>query len=168
MVMELKVWIEKNNTELIRLVKNITNNADDSDELYQSVILQLLEKPERINEIPDSQKKYFFIRVVQNNYNSNTSPYQYQRQKYKKKFTDFKYEMFENVPDDDYQEYPTIEWVYQQLENHHWFDRDLFLLWLELGTFTKVSEQTTIPLNSVGKYIKETIKNLNTSWKNRN
>ena len=70
--------------------------------------------------------------------------------------------------DEEMVEYPSMDWIYKELENHTWFDRDLFLLWLELGTFTKVSQETTIPLNSVGKYIKETIKNLNSSWKNRN
>ena len=166
--MDLKNWITKNHTELFGLVKNITNNDPDSDDLFQSIVLQLLEKPDKIEEVPDTQKKYFFIRVVQNNYHSKTSPYQYQRQKYKNKFTELKYEQMNELVDEEMVEYPSMDWIYKELENHTWFDRDLFLLWLELGTFTKVSQETTIPLNSVGKYIKETIKNLNSSWKNRN
>ena len=166
--MNFNIWINTNHNQLLQLAKNITNNDDETDDLFQSVVLQLLEKPEKINEVPDSQKKYFFIRVLTNNYRSNTSPYQYHRQKYKRTFTELKEELFGELVDSESDEYPTMDWVYQQLDNHHWFDRDLFLLWLELGTFTKVSEQTTIPLNSVGKYIKETIKNINTSWKNRN
>lgn len=166
--MNLNNWISKNQEQLLQMAKNITNNDPETNDLFQSVVLQLLEKPEKINEVPDTQKKFFFIRVLTNNYRSTTSPYQYHKQKYKKTFTELKDDLYGDLPDTDTEEYPTMEWVYQQLDNHHWFDRDLFLLWLELGTFTKVSEQTTIPLNSVGKYIKETINNLNVSWKNKN
>jgi hypothetical protein len=59
-------------------------------------------------------------------------------------------------------------WVHKQLEDLDWFSRDLFLMWLELGTITAVSKQTTIPLNSVGRYIKNIKIELKQKWVSRN
>jgi hypothetical protein len=41
-------------------------------------------------------------------------------------------------------------------------------MWLELGTITAVSKQTTIPLNSVGRYIKNIKIELKQKWVSRN
>jgi hypothetical protein len=70
--------------------------------------------------------------------------------------------------DEPYMEPAELGWVHQQLENLSWFERDLFLMWMELGTLTQVSKTTTIPLNSVGRYINETKQKLIKLWGNRN
>ena len=163
--MQLRDWLNKNNAELIKLAKNITKGHEDYMDLFQEVCIQLLGKPDKINKLPDTQKKYFFIRVLKNNWNSNTSPYQYHRQKHIKLNIPYEEWLGENIPDTPYEDdLPDMEWVYQKLSKLDWYDRDLFLLWLELKTFTKVSEETTIPLNSVGKYIKKTMNYLKMEW----
>ncbi len=163
--MELNNWISKNYIELQHVVGRITNNHPDSDELYQEVMLQLLEKPEKINRLKDEEKLYYFIRVVKNNWHSSTSPFQYQRQKLKRLNIPYDHKHGKTLLDDDYEvNTPDMEWVYHEVNKMEWFDRDLFKLWCELGTYTKVSKDTTIPLNSVGKYIKDTIKVLNLEW----
>ena len=163
--MELNEWIDKNHKELKHIVGRITCNHHESDELFQEVILQLLEKPNKINVLPDEEKIYYFIRVVKNNWNSSTSPYQYQKQKLKKLNIPYTHKHGKSLLDETYNENtPDMEWVYGEINKLEWFDRDLFRLWLELGTYTKVSQDTTIPLNSVGKYIKSTIKELNIRW----
>jgi len=163
--MELNKWITTNYVELQHVVGRITNNHPDTDELYQEVMLQLLEKPEKINRLKDDQKLYYFIRVVKNNWHSNTSPFQYHRQKLKRTNIPYDQQHGKTLVDDTYDvNTPDMEWVYHEVNKMEWFDRDLFKLWCELGTYTKVSKDTTIPLNSVGKYIKKTINELNVRW----
>jgi hypothetical protein len=58
-----------------------------------------------------------------------------------------------------------MEWVKRQLNTLDWFSRDLFLLWMELSTISKVSEQTKIPLNSVSRYINKIKRILQERWK---
>lgn len=165
---QLNKWINRNHTRLYQTARNITKNHTDTDEFFQSCLLQVLERPDKINDIPDEQKLYYFIRVFQTNWNSNTSPYRYHQQKHDKFFMVLDEERAQNILDEIYiEDLPSLEWVYQQLNELNWFDRDLFMLWVELGTFTKVSQETTIPLNSVGKYIKETMNMLKTRWKNQ-
>lgn len=161
-------FITKNNTILIQTTMNITKGYADYMELYQSVIQQILEKPHRMDKIDDEKKLYYFIKLVKNNFYSSTSNYQYQRQKYKKLNTQFRDELYGTIKDEDTEyPYPEWEWVEEQLNTMDWFDRDLFLLWAELGTLTAVNKETTIPINSVGKYIKEIKKELNKRWINR-
>ena len=161
-------FIANNNTILIQTTMNITKGYTDYMELYQSVIQQILEKPHRMDKIEDEKKLFYFIKLVKNNFYSKTSNYQYQRQKYKNMNIHFRDEFYGEIKDDvEEYPYPEWEWVEEQLNTMDWFDRDLFLLWVELGTLTAVNKETTIPINSVGKYIKEIKKELNNRWINR-
>lgn len=161
--MEIDKWIEKHHQELVIITKNITKKNDVKD-LFQSVVEQLLKKKEKLDELPDDKKKYFFIRVVSNNFHSNTSRFYYENRKGFNDTMELNDEIYEQQ-DEEPTEYPTIEWVHKQLEDFHWFDRDLFLLWMELGSLKKVSRKTRIPHNSVGRYIKKVKIKLNQNWK---
>jgi len=158
-------WINKNHKEAMDMVKKICVDKDQQYDLFQSVVEQLLLKPKKVNEIPDSQKMYYFIRVVRNNYNSKTSPYHKEYRKNQNFHTPLIDDITEGFIDEEYTEtLPDIKWVHKQLETFDWFDRDLFLLWLEMGTLTSVSKQTHIPLNSVGRYINKIKKKLQELW----
>jgi DNA-directed RNA polymerase specialized sigma24 family protein len=161
--MGLNDWLNKNADDLLETTKNITKNHEDSDELFQSVVLQLLEKPDKIQQIPDNEKKYFFIKVIKNNWFSNTSPYHYQERKYKSYHF-----LSDEIPDEEHIPYsedgPSMEWVREQLQDFDWFKRDIFLLWIEVGTMVQVHKETTIPLNSVGTYIKQIKQELINRW----
>jgi hypothetical protein len=77
--------------------------------------------------------------------------------------------LLEGIVDVEYEEtIPDMDWVMEQLDELEWFDRDLFKLWLELGTLSNVSKRTKIPVNSVGKYIKEIKKELKIRWQQSN
>ena len=80
--MTTEQYISKYNKNLISQVKNIVRGNEEYMDLYQSVVEQLLTKPDKMDEVPDENKLYYFIKVVQTNWYSNTSPYQYQKKKY--------------------------------------------------------------------------------------
>jgi hypothetical protein len=131
--------------------------------------MEQLLKGGKLDGMKDKERVYYFIRVLKNNYFSKTSPYYYQYKKnpHREEFKDI--EFFEPQPDVEYtEELPDIEWVNKQLSHLEWFDRDLFLLWMELGSLTAVSRKTTIPLNSVGRYINQTKQMLIKKWEDRN
>jgi DNA-directed RNA polymerase specialized sigma24 family protein len=158
-------YIAKNNEELIEITRNITKNHTDTLELYQFVILQLLTKPPK-KDIPDKQKKYFFVRVVKNNWFSKTSRYEYEvRRKlyHKDTYDEFNYETYEEL-ETDLTEQPTIEWVREELNTMGWYKRDLFSLWTELQNITELSKQTTIPVGTCGKQIRDIKEELNRRW----
>ena len=78
--MDFNRWIQINNDELIEITKKITGNHPDYMELYQFVVLELLSKPPK-KDIVDKQKKYYFIRLLKNNWFSKTSRYHYEFRK---------------------------------------------------------------------------------------
>lgn len=165
--MTIGKWLEKNNNILVKMVGDIIKNEDDVMDLYQSVVEQILSKPDKANKIPDEQKTYYFIRLIKNNYYSKTSPYHYQIRKGKERYSPLEESVLESIPDTLYDEsIPDIFWVKEQLESLDWFSRDLFLLYIELETITKVSNQTQIPMNSVSRYIKKIKDILKTKWEN--
>jgi RNA polymerase sigma factor (sigma-70 family) len=161
-------WISQNNDLCLNKVREIVSNPDEADDLYQSVVEQLLRKPDKIDKVTDKEKYYFFIRVIRNNYFSKTSPYHYQYRKPSEKNIQIKEDILEQIEDEEYnEEQPSMEWVKNELQHLDWFSRDLFLLWLELNTISNVSRQTQIPLNSVSRYINKIKKELKKRWDTR-
>lgn len=164
--MDFSRWLNNNDDKLRKKVRELVKNIDEADELYHFVVLQLLEKSKKIDQVPDNQKEYFFIRTIKNNYYSKTSPYYYLYKHKKHNHQTLNNEITEDFTDEEYKEtIPDIEWVRTHLNDFNWFDKDLFLLWLELGTITNVAKQTKIPLNSVGRYINKTKNELRNLWK---
>tara|TARA_R110000868_G_scaffold113675_1_gene304856 strand:+ start:495 stop:995 length:501 start_codon:yes stop_codon:yes gene_type:complete len=157
-------YIGKNNQHLINQTKNICRGSDEYMDLYQSVIEQILSKPEKMDVVSDDEKLYYFISIVKTNWHSKTSPYQYQKHQYNKRSVEYNEFKAHTIPDDEPIELPTLDWVNKEIEKMDWFDRDLFTLWAELRTLTAVHKETTIPINSVGKYIKEIKQELNQRW----
>jgi len=160
--MDINSWIKINYNQVEQTIRNITKNNGDTDDFIQEMMIMIL-KNKKINTVPDNEKLYYIIKICKNNYHSNTSPFRYKREKEKKILTEIKPELYK-IPQDD-NEYPTWEWVEQQLEKYDWFHRDLFLLWAELGSITKVHKETQIPMNSVGRYIKKIKADLLINWK---
>lgn len=166
--MNTNEWLGENYRELEQITRNIVKDRNEAGDLLHCVIEQILRK-NALDVLMERERIFYFIRVLKNNYYSKTSPYYYQYKKKGASETYFDTEYYENLPEIPYTEHvPTIEWVYQELEHLSWFDKDLFLLWMELGTLTAVSKKTTIPLNSVGRYINQIKQQLIKKWEDQN
>lgn len=159
-------WIEINHNDMLGVARTITNNHDDAGDLYSCVVEQLLNKPDKIDETPDNQKKYYFIRVLKTNWFSKTSPYHYQYRKPLQHHRPIIDNITEGLIHEEYVEtIPDMIWVEKTLnEEFDWYERDLFFLYTELGTLTNVSKKTQIPLNSVGRHIKQIKSKLKEKW----
>ena len=114
-------WIGENSNDMVRLVNGIVKDRNTADELFQTVVLQLLEKPDKVDMVPDHQKVFYFIRVVKNNFYSNSSPFQYRRVIDKKRHVQIDEQLtrMEDVPYPETIDYK--QWVEDQLDNEELF-----------------------------------------------
>ncbi len=159
--MTIHMWIEENHQKLVDTCFNITK-SDDYMDIHQMVVLSLLERSEILDAIPDKEKLYYYIGAVRRQFFSDSSKYFQEYKKLMKKSI----EVIDDIqPDAEYSEGFTWDFVFQELEKLSWFERDLFMLLIELKTVKAVSQQTTIPVNSVSKYIKKIKKQIITNYK---
>lgn len=150
----LNDWIENNYNELKKICSSVakTNNIDD---LLQLSIEQLITNG-RIKDVPDSEKLFFFARIVRNNYNSKTS--KYHKVYRSKKFVEYNYNL--DIAFEEYQEpILTIEWVLEEVQKikiKDWYLGQIFLLYLSRGAnLTRLSKEIGIPINNLSRDIKQ-------------
>lgn len=144
-------WITENFNELQRICRNISKQ-NQIDDLFQICVEQFLTN-KKVPYIPEEQRLYFFTRLVRNNFNSKTSIYY---KTYNRNRTE---ELFDvEIKEEDYvEDIIDMNWVQEQIEEmkkDEWYYSRLFELYLEEGaSITKLSQRTTIPINSVSRDI---------------
>jgi DNA-directed RNA polymerase specialized sigma24 family protein len=134
------------------MVLKIIKDDENLDDFFHHIIESFLLHRSKTDHLEDKNKKYYFIRVVKNQYYSKTSPYYYRYKKAQIKREDLDANLYE-IPDPETPPIPDLDWVKNTLNKLDWYERELFLLYLELGTMTKVSKKTTIPLNTVSRQV---------------
>ena len=168
--MDLNKFIEKNYPRLEEVCLNIAKkDADLASELLQSCVLQVLESNNLEDDMDEEVLFYYFVKVFKVNFHSSTSPFRYKSRKYSEKISlvDNFFDEVLLIDEEENLPYPDMEWIECELMNLHWFKRDLFLLYTEMGTLMKVHNKTTIPYNSISKTIKEVKIYLNNRWKSQ-
>ena len=152
----IEKWIVKNYTELRTIAKKITKDSDWTDDLLQDVLLQLYEKKEiKLKSLDDNSIKYYIVAVLKINWYSKTSPFFRKVRMESSKYTEL-YDMIE-VPDDCvFDDHRLMELIENEWTETSWFHKIIFEKYMILGSLKKVSKDTTIPLSSVARYIKET------------
>tara|TARA_R110002167_G_scaffold330807_2_gene537476 strand:+ start:1049 stop:1558 length:510 start_codon:yes stop_codon:yes gene_type:complete len=162
--MSLRFWISNNYDELVVMTDNITRSNDEAGDLLHCVLEQALDREQKLNNIPDKEKKWWFSRVIYVNWNSKTSPYYYQYKKESAKYNE--------LPDFSLKEVDTdlthklwvddkMDKVDEILENIHWFQRLLFRRYLYGGySYNTLSLKTKIPVNTIATSIRNTKKML--------
>lgn len=162
----LKNWIEENINELKKICNRVAkqNNTDD---LLQVSIEQLINN-KRINDVPVNERLFFFAKIVRNNFNSKTSKYHkiYRNNRY----VELNYNI--DISNEEYEEpILTMEWVLEEVEKikqYDWYSGQIFLLWLAQGAnLTKLSKQTGIPINNLGRDIRQVKNYLNKLYKEK-
>jgi DNA-directed RNA polymerase specialized sigma24 family protein len=156
--MDINEWFEKNYQRLKIICQKITKEQD-VDELFHFCIEQMLFNKNFPQIENDEEKVYFFTKIVRNNFYSNKSPYY---TKYKKhKFLDIDHIQESNLGVHATENFEDIDmgWVRGQLEiikEKEWYWGRLYELYIEEGcSLTKLSNRTTIPLNTVSRDIKK-------------
>jgi len=154
---EIEQYIVKNYEELKKICKKITKNSDWSDDLLQDVILQLYQKDNiKTNNMSDNSIKYYIVKCLTINWYSQTSPF---FRKVKRESTLYN-ELFDGIElthnDNELDEHRLMDIMEVEYTKIEWFHRVLMEKYLVLNSLKKVSQDTTIPITSISRYINET------------
>lgn len=155
---KIDTYIQKNYYILLNIANKMTDRDELAQDLLHECILQMYNKGDvKLKSYEDDSIKYYIVAVMRINYFSKTSPFYYRMKREKhimnvdiSKCYDIPYEQ-ENFEKEEL--YQLLEINYSEL---NWFHKSLLDLYLSLNSSMKaVSRKTTIPNQSVSRYIKE-------------
>jgi len=136
-----------NYEELMQASNRITGNHESSQELLHYALEQFLCKP-NVQELVDSgAARFFIVRILMNQWNSNTSYFYNQF----KKPTESLSEEIENISDDENEHQAELTRIVEKiLESLPWFDKLLFKTYVDEGhTKSSLARATGIPRTSI-------------------
>jgi len=161
------------NPEYKLICKNISKGHPSFEDLFQEVFLIIAEyDKQKIKEIhKKGQLKYFFTKIVMNNFNSTTSPFysKYRKNGYKVGINDLKH-IGEKVEKYDNKLDKMVDFIKKHLANkgtdtrREWYKKTLFKVYMEVGSYLGVSEKTGIPVSNIFLTINELKKEIEDKW----
>ena len=170
---KLNTYLEKSYNKLIEISKRITSNKypDYEDLLHESIIALYNSNQNKIKDIIEKKQLTFYIvRIMMNQYQSNTSPYhkKYRRTKHKEHLKDFYIYTKEPLTKEKMQEFEDrekrLQWIDEKLKGLSWFDVEVFRIYFREGfSLNKMQKETKINRSTLGKsirYIKNYLKSL--------
>ena len=169
---KLNIYLEKSYNKLLEISKRITSNKypDYEDLLHESIIALYNSDKEKIKDIIEKKQLTFYIvRIMMNQYQSNTSPYhkKYRRTKHKEHLKDFYIYTKEPLTKEKMQEFEDrekrLQWIDEKLKGLSWFDVEVFRIYFREGfSLNKMQKETKINRSTLGKsirFIKNFLKN---------
>lgn len=169
---KLNTYLEKSYNKLLEISKRITSNKypDYEDLLHESIIALYNSNQNKIKDIIEKKQLTFYIvRIMMNQYQSNTSPYhkKYRRTKHKEHLKDFYIYTKEPLTKEKMQEFEDrekrLQWIDEKLKGLSWFDVEVFRIYFREGfSLNKMQKETKINRSTLGKsirFIKNFLKN---------
>ena len=170
---KLNTYLEKSYTNLLDISKRITSNRhpDYEDLLHETILSLYNADKEKIKTIIEKKQLTFYIvRIMLNQYQSNTSPY---HKKYRKQYNEKQLKEFyiytkepltkEKMKQLEEQE-NRLQWIDEKLKHLSWFDVEVFKIYYrENYSLNTMSKATKINRSTLGKsirYIKNYLKSL--------
>ena len=153
----LEKYIEQNYQSLLLVAKKYTKNDDWASELLHEVIIQLYNKKQS-NTILETEKniKYYIVRCLMVNWCYPSSPF-FRKYKMNELNTVELNEVINTVTDEcEMDSHKLLDIIEIEWAEMNWFNKIIFEKYLVLGSMKKVSKDTTIPIASIGRYIKDT------------
>ena len=168
---KLNEYLEKSYTNLLDISKRITSNRhpDYEDLLHETILALYNSDLQKIKYIIEQKKLTFYIvRIMLNQYQSNTSPY---HKKYRKQYNEKQLKEFyiytkepltkEKIKKLEEQE-NRLQWIEDKLKHLSWFDVEVFKIYYrENYSLNTMSKATKINRSTLGKsirYIKNYLK----------
>ena len=155
MNVEVEKYIECNYEFLISIAKKYTKSDDWASELLHEVIIQLYHKKEWNINIDNNSIKSYLIRCLMVNWCYPSSPF-YKKHKQDIKFVELNEAIEMAVDEKETDIHNLLDIIEIEWTELNWFNKIIFEKYLTLGSLKKVSKDTTIPLASIGRYVKET------------
>lgn len=133
----------------------VRGTFEDGEDLYQEMLLALLEKGERkLSEVYNSGgHRWYVLGLIYRLFLGKGSLWD---QKYRDRMIRVEYD-FERLEvtadvydyDKDIQEQSITQKINEALQELHWYERNLFMVYVESKNMKRISTTTTIPYNSV-------------------
>ena len=168
---KLNIYLEKSYSNLLDISKRITSNRhpDYEDLLHETILALYNSDKEKIKYIIEQKKLTFYIvRIMMNQYHSNTSPYhkKYRKQYNQKQLKDFYIYTKEPLTKEKIKQLEEqedrLQWIEDKLKHLSWFDVEVFKIYYrENYSLNTMSKATKINRSTVGKsirYIKNYLK----------
>ena len=169
---KLNTYLENSYNKLLEISKRITSNRhpDYEDLLHETILALYKSDQEKIKIIIEKKQLTFYIvRIMMNQYQSNTSPYhkKYRRTKHKEHLKEFYIYTKEPLTKDKLKEFEDkekrLQWIDEKLKGLGWFDVSVFKLYYkEKFSLNSMSRATKINRSTLGKsirFIKNFLKN---------
>ena len=173
---QLNTYLDKSYNKLLEISKRITSDKhpDYEDLLHESIMALYNSDQEKIKTIIEKKQLTFYIvRIMMNQYQSNTSPY---HKKYRKSYNNEHLKEFyiytkEPLTKEKLQEFEDrekrLKWIDEKLKGLGWFDVSVFKLYYfgnkrEGFSLNKMQRATKITRSTLGKsirFIKNFLKN---------
>tara|TARA_Y100001938_G_scaffold11137_1_gene13879 strand:- start:247 stop:768 length:522 start_codon:yes stop_codon:yes gene_type:complete len=170
---KLNDYLDKSYQNLLDISKRITSNRhpDYEDLLHETILALYNADKEKIKDIIEQKKLTFYIvRIMMNQYHSNTSPY---HKKYRKQYNEKQLKEFyiytkepltkEKMKKLEEQE-DRLQWIEEKLKHLSWFDVEVFKIYYREGfSLNKMQKETKINRSTLGKsirFIKNYLKSL--------
>ena len=169
---KLNTYLENSYNKLLEISKRITSNKypDYEDLLHESIMALYNSDQEKIKTIIEKKQLTFYIvRIMMNQYQSNTSPY---HKKYRKSYNNEHLKEFyiytkEPLTKEKMQEFEDrekrLQWIDEKLKGLSWFDVEVFRIYFREGfSLNKMQKETKINRSTLGKsirFIKNFLKN---------
>ena len=170
---KLNDYLDKSYQNLLDISKRITSNRhpDYEDLLHETILALYNAEKEKIKIIIEKKQLTFYIvRIMMNQYHSNTSPYhkKYRKQYNEKQLKEFYIYTKEPLTKEKLQEFELqeerLKWIEEKLKGLSWFDVEVFKIYYrENYSLNKMSKATKISRSTLGKsirYIKNYLKGL--------
>lgn len=153
---EVESYITGNYYELLKISKKITKGHQLSQELLHETFIQLYDKKDIVlKKYDDNSIKYYIVAVMRTNWFSNTSPFYYKIRRESALYTDLNEILSMEAEQESFEKEQLLLILEQEFCELNWFHKSLFELYMTLGSLSKVSKQTGIPITSVSTYIKQ-------------
>ena len=169
---KLNIYLENSYSKLLEISRRITSNKhpDYEDLLHETIIALYNSDQEKIKTIIEKKQLTFYIvRIMLNQYQSNTSPYhkKYRKQYNEKQLKEFYIYTKEPLTKDKLKEFEDkekrLQWIDEKLKGLGWFDVSVFKLYYkEKFSLNSMSRATKINRSTLGKsirFIKNFLKN---------
>lgn len=156
---------------MLDISKRITSNRhpDYEDLLHETILALYNSNKEKIQYIIEQKKLTFYIvRIMMNQYHSNTSPYhkKYRKQYNQKQLKDFYIYTKEPLTKEKMKQLEEqedrLQWIEDKLKHLSWFDVEVFKIYYrENYSLNTMSKATKINRSTLGKsirYIKNYLK----------
>ena len=161
---KLNEYLEKSYINLLDISKRITSNRypDYEDLLHETILALYNADQEKIKIIIEKKQLTFYIvRIMLNQYQSNTSPY---HKKYRKQYNEKQLKEFyiytkepltkEKMKKLEEQE-DRLQWIEKKLKHLSWFDVEVFKIYYrENYSLNTMSKATKINRSTLGKSIR--------------